>query len=106
MRKNPRIGGGGAADHHGVTAGFTDHASGVFGMVDVAVADDGNFHGLLDGGYDAPVGGAGVTLGAGAGMDSNGFDADALRHFRNVDGDDGIFVPAGAEFDGQRNFYR
>src|SRR2546421_5882816 len=31
--------------------------------------------------------------------------ADAFGHFRDVDGNDGIFVPAGAELDGQRNFH-
>src|SRR5438034_9494001 len=38
-------------------------------------------------------------------MHGDGFHADAFGHFRDVDGNDGIFVPAGAELDGQRNFH-
>ena len=104
LGKNPRVGGGGAADHDGGATGLVDHARGVFGLVDVAVADDGDFHGLLDGGDDAPVRGAGVALLAGARMDGNGFDPNAFRHFGDVDGNDGIFVPAGAQFNSERNF--
>src|ERR1700680_4642267 len=100
LPKNPGIGGGGAADHDGVAAGFADHALGVFGRVDVAIADDGNFHRLLHGGNDTPVGGACVALNARARMDSDAFDAEAFRHFGDLDGNDGVFVPAGAEFDG------
>ena len=59
---------------------------------------------MLDGGDNAPVGGAGVALFASARVDGDGFDADALRHFRDVDRNNGIFVPAGAKLDSQRNF--
>ena len=48
LPKNPRIGGRSATDHHGIAICFAHHAGGVFGRVDVAIADDGNFHGLLD----------------------------------------------------------
>src|SRR5436309_3487784 len=79
-----------AAHHDGVAAGFAHHSNGVFGLVDVTVADHGNIHGLLDGGDNAPVGGAGVALFASARVDGDGFDADALRHFRDVDRNNGI----------------
>src|SRR5713101_2654926 len=105
LGEDPGVVGGGAPDHDGVAAGFADHARGVFGLVDVAVADDGNFHRLLDGADEAPVGSAGVTLRARARMDGDAFDADAFGHFRDVNGDDGVFVPAGAQLDSQRNFH-
>src|SRR5204862_6086833 len=105
LGKNPRVGGGGAADHDGVAAGFAHHARGVFRLVDVAVADHGNLHGLFDGGDDAPVGGAGVALRARARMRGNGFDANAFRHFRDVHRNNGIFVPARAQLDGQWNLH-
>src|SRR5450432_4138088 len=92
LGKNPGVGGGGAADHDGVATCFLDHAGGVFGSVDVAVADDGNLDGLLDAGDEGPVGVAGVALGAGAGVDGEAFYAGGLREFGDVDGDDGIFV--------------
>jgi len=57
---------------------------------------------LLDAGDEIPVGAAGITLGASTGMDGNAFDADGFGHLGDVDGDDGIFIPAGAEFDGER----
>ena len=39
-------------------------------------------------------------------MDGDGFDADALGHLGNLDRDNIIFIPAGTNFDGKRNFYR
>src|SRR6202790_1863692 len=104
LPKDPRIGGGGAADHDGIAAGFADHALGVLGRVNVAIADDGNFHRLLHGGNDTPVGSACVALQPRARMDSDAFDAEAFRHFGDLDGNDGVFVPAGAEFDGYPDF--
>src|SRR5271163_2158539 len=105
LGEDPGIGGGGAADHHGVAASFAHHARGVFWGVDVAVANHGNSYGLLDGGDDVPVGGAGVTLGAGARVDSHAFDAYGFGEFRDLHGDDGVFVPPSAQFDGEGNFY-
>src|SRR5258707_6656651 len=103
--KGPGIGGGGAADHDGVAAGLPHHALGVFRRVDVAIADDGNAHGLLDGGDEIPVGLAGVALHARARVDGDGFDADGFRKLGDVNGYDGILVPAGAQLDGERDFY-
>jgi len=105
LRENPRVGGGRAADHYGVAAGLLDHALGIFGHVDVAITDYGNAYGLLDGGDDVPVGLAGVALHACARVDGDAFDADGFGEPGDVDRDDGIFVPAGAELDGQRNLY-
>src|SRR5580692_2817555 len=103
LPKNPGIAGGGAADHDSVTAGLADHAFGVFWRVDVAISDDGNFHRLLHSGNDTPVGGACVALQARAWVDSDAFYADAFRHFGDLDGNDGVLVPASAKLDGQRN---
>src|SRR5258706_6696509 len=105
LRENPGIGGGGAANHYGVATGLLDHALGIFGSVDVAIANNGNADGLLDGGDDVPVGLAGVTLHARAWVDGDGFDTDGFGELGDVDRDDGVFVPAGAELDGERNFY-
>src|SRR5260221_5208083 len=105
LGKDPGIGGGGAADHDGVAAGLPHHALGVFRRVDVAIADDGNAHGLLDGGDEIPVGLAGVALHARARVDGDGFDADGFRELGDVNGYDGILVPAGAQLDGERDFY-
>src|SRR5258706_6442433 len=105
LGKDPGIGGGGAADHDGVAAGLPLHALGVFRRVDVAIADDGNAHGLLDGGDEIPVGWAGVALHARARVDGDGFDADGFRELGDVNGYDGILVPAGAQLDGERDFY-
>ena len=65
----------------------------------------GMLYGLLDAGDELPVGGAAVALGAGARVDGDGFDACCLGQLGDVDGDDGVFVPAGAELDGERDFY-
>src|SRR4030088_37896 len=100
LGEDPGIGGGGAADHHGVAAGLLHHALGVFGRIDVAVADYGNADGLLYRGDDAAVGLAGVALHTRARVDRDGFDADGFGEFGDVDGDDGVFVPTGAELDG------
>src|SRR4029077_7248920 len=89
-----------------IAAGDAYDARGVFGSVDVAVTNDGNAHGLLDGRDEVPVGGASVALGAGARVNGYGFDARFLCQLGNVYGDDGVFVPAGAELDGERDFHR
>ena len=103
LGENPGIGRRGTADHHGVASGFFDDARGIFGRLNVAVADHGNLHGLLYGGDDFPVGAAGVALLAGARVHGNGFDADAFGEFCYFDGNDGVFVPTGAQFDGEWN---
>src|ERR1700675_136500 len=92
LRKNPRVGGGSAADHHGVAAGLLDHALGVFGSIDVAIANYGDANGLLDGEDDVPVGVAGVALHARARVDRDSFHADGLGEFGDVNRDDGVFV--------------
>ncbi len=87
LAEDPGIGTGAAADHDGVAVGFADHADGVFGRDDIAVAD----HGDLDGGFDfgdaGPIGLAGVALLAGAGMQGDGLEAAILGEFRHGDGD-------------------
>ena len=68
LAEDPGVGGRGAADHDGVAAGGVDHGGGVFGRADVAVADDRNVDGVLDGGDVLPAGLAGVAVLAGAGV--------------------------------------
>src|ERR1019366_1418564 len=48
LAEDPGIGGCGAADHDGVASRFGDHGGGVLGRPNVAVADDGNFSGVLE----------------------------------------------------------
>src|SRR5277367_3445763 len=103
LRENPGVGGGGAADHDGVATGFLDDARGVHGRLNIAVANHGNLHGLLYGGDDFPVGAAGVALLAGARVHGDSFDAYAFGEFRDLDGHDGVFVPASAKLDRERN---
>src|SRR5260370_42320241 len=105
LGKDPGIGGGGAANHDGVAAGLRHHALGVFGRVDVAIADYGDAHGFLDRSDDVPVGLAGVALHARARMHRHSFHTDGFGKLGNIDGDDGVFVPAGAQLNGERNFY-
>src|SRR3984893_15670901 len=106
LRKNPGVGGGGAADHDGVAASLPHHALGVFRSIDIAITDDGNADALLDGGDDVPVSLAGIALHARARVNGNGFDADGLGELGDVNRYDGVFVPTCAELDGKRNFYR
>src|SRR5271163_87331 len=103
LRENPRVSGGSTADHYRVAAGFFYDTFGIHGRLNIAIADHGNLHGLLYGGDNFPVGAAGVALLAGAGVYGDSLDAHACREFRDFDGDDGGFVPAGAQLDGQGN---
>src|SRR5271169_6913201 len=104
LPENPGVGGGSAANHHGVAAGFANHPLGVFGSIDVTITNDGNSHRLLHGGDDAPVGSARIALQARARVHGDAFDADVFRHFCDFDRHDRIFVPAGSQLDGQGNF--
>src|SRR5580658_278381 len=99
LPKNPGVGGRSAADHHGVAAGFADHPFGVFRRVDVAIADDGNLHRLLHGGDDAPVSRASVALRSRARVDRDAFDSHVFSHLSDLNRDDGLVVPPGAELD-------
>src|SRR5260221_7886861 len=80
LGKDPGVGGGGAADHYGVAAGLSDHTRSVFGMVDVAIADDRDFDGLLDGGDKTPVGGGFLALLARAGVDGEVHDGNCFGY--------------------------
>ena len=53
----------------------------------------------------APIRRACIALHARARMNGDRFDPDLFRHARHIHGDDIVFVPAGANFDGQRNLY-
>ena len=88
LAEDPGIGGRGAADHDGVAVGGVDHGGGVLGSADVAVADDGDAHGVLDGGDVLPAGLAGVAVLAGAGVQGDGVEAAVLGEARELDADD------------------
>src|SRR5271165_171983 len=103
LAENPWVSSSSAANHHRVAPRFSYDTLGIHGCLHVAVADDGNLHGLLYGGDQVPVGAAGVTLRAGARVHGDGLDTGRFGELRDLDGHDGGFVPAGAEFDGQRN---
>src|SRR5579872_6906936 len=62
LAENPRIIGSGAANHHGVAAGFAEHAHGVLRRIDIAVADHRHAHGALDVTNHVPIGAPGVAL--------------------------------------------
>ena len=103
MAEDPGIGGGGAADHDGIAAGFRDEGAGVFGGADVSIADDGDVDGSFDFGDVFPAGLAGVALFAGAGVDSDGVEAGVLGEFGEGNADDVVVVPAEAVLDGEGN---
>ena len=98
LAEDPGVVTGGAADHDGVAGGLFDHADGIFGSDDIAVADDGDFDSVLDLGDAYPIGFASVTLLAGARVESEGGKANIFGHFGGFDMDELIVVPAGAEF--------
>jgi len=55
LGKNPGIAEGGPADHDRVTPGTFHHPDGVFGVFNIAVADDRDFKDLFDPGDKSPV---------------------------------------------------
>ena len=103
LRKNPWIGRRGTPDHHRVATSLFRDACGVFGRVDIAIPDDRNFDRLLDARDQVPIGAATVALSPRAWMDGYTLHPDGLRHFGHIHGHNGIFVPAGAQLDGQWN---
>src|ERR1017187_9298762 len=96
LAEDPGIGTGAAADHDGVPIGFADHADGVLGRDDIAIADHGDPDGGLDGGDAVPIGLTGVALLAGARMQGDGVEPAILGELRHGDGDQIVVVPAGA----------
>src|SRR5208282_3502937 len=94
LPENPRVSGGGTADHDSVATCLADHALRVFRRVDIAVTDDRNLHSLLHCGNNAPVGGAGIALQARAWMHGDAFDSYVLGHLSDLDRDDRVFIPS------------
>src|SRR4051812_31667252 len=80
LAENPRVAWGGAADHNGVAASLRDHGAGIFGRADIAIADDGNLHGVFNGGDPFPASVPAVSLLAGAGVEGDGGQAAAFCH--------------------------
>jgi hypothetical protein len=72
---------------------------------DVAVSDDWNLDGLLDGGDPFPARVAAVALLAGASVQSNRAQAAALGDVSQFHADDFVVVPSGAEFHGEGDFH-
>ncbi len=103
LAEDPRVRGGGAADHDAVAAGVLEHAHGVFGAEDVAVAHYGNRDGLLEGGDQVPVGVPGVALRASAAVQRDALQADVFGDAADLAADDVVVVPAGAELAGERD---
>src|SRR5579872_172555 len=106
LAEDPRIRRSAAADHDGVASGLRDHGAGVFGRTDVAVADDGNLHGVFDGGDPLPSSLAAVAHLASAGVKRNGGESAILGHAGQLDADDFFIVPSGAKFHGEGNLHR
>ena len=108
LTEDPGVVTGGAADHDCIAVSKFEHADGVFRRDDIAVADDGDFDGGFDLGDTGPIGFAGVALLAGARVEGEGGEADVLGHFGDLDVDEFIVVPTGAELhregDGDRRF--
>jgi len=78
-------------------------ARGVFRRIDIAVADDGHFYGLLDAGDEIPVGAAGYNPGREYGMDGQRLRRRWIRPSWRRRRRRWNFIPAGAEFDGERD---
>src|SRR5262249_33528222 len=76
---------------------------GVLGSADVAVADDGDADGVLDGGDVLPAGLAGVSVFACAGVEGAGVEAAVFGHLGELDADDVGVVPSHAELYGEGN---
>ena len=100
LLKDPGIRHRGAANHHAAHGGAGFAHFDIDAAGEVAVADDGDLHGLGAFADDIPVGEAGVALGAGAAMDGDGLDAAILQQPADVGGIDGGGVPADADLGG------
>ena len=74
--------------HDGVAAGGVDHGGGVLGGADVAVADDGDAHGVFHGGDVLPARLAGVAVLAGARVQGDCVEAAVLGEAGEVYADD------------------
>ena len=96
-RKIHGFGGSAAADHHRVAAGLRNHGGSVFRRAHIAVADDGNCHRVLHRGNPLPVRLSAVALLAGASVQGDRSQPAVLGHLREVDVDNFLVAPAGAE---------
>src|SRR4029077_576972 len=83
LAEDPWIGAGPAPNHYGIAARLAYHPQGIFGRPNIAIADDGYLHSLLDGANQAPTRRSAISLRARSGMYRNGLHADSFRHPRN-----------------------
>ena len=100
VAKDPRVAECGAADHQAGAVGLfadTDH---IVRAADVTIADDGDRELCGDFGDEWPVGVAAVALHFGATVNGECLCAFALDDVADFAGDDGIVVPASADFSG------
>ena len=90
-----------ATAHDAVAGGFPQHAQTVGGAEDIPAADDGHRQCRFQLGDQTPVGLAGKSLAAGAGMQNDGIRA--LRHgdAGDLQEVDGLGIPAGPQLDRQ-----
>lgn len=103
IAEDPGVTEGTAADHEAGAAGDVQHALGVFGGADIAIADDGDFVDGSDDLSDAVEAGlAGEAHLRGAAMNGDEGDAGLFETFGEVRGDDGGVIPTEAELAGER----
>ncbi len=108
VAKKPRLAKGAAGDHDAVAAGDGDHVGGVVGGGDVAVADDGNvgvvLFDRLNHCGDAFEANRGFEFhGGGAAVHGDHAGARVAEAWWQGVGDDGVVVPAQADFGGDRH---
>src|SRR5580700_9304119 len=97
LPENPRISRRSSTDHHRVATRLPPHPLRVFRRIYIAITNYGNLHRLLNGRDDRPVSGAGITLRARARVHGYTFDSHVFGHLSNLDRDDRVLIPSGAE---------
>lgn len=97
--ENKRVDGAAPADHEGITVGFFEHAVGIVGSEDIAVANDGDAEDRFGISDELPLGGRAVAVEFGAGMEGEEPDA-AFLCGQEVFLEEGKIFKAGAHFDG------
>ena len=103
LGEQPRPAEAAAADDHPVAAGGAQHAERIERLPDVAVAEDGDADVRLQLGDRRPVGVAGVELGGGAGVETDGGRAFGLGDFARVTEGEQVVVDALADLHRHRH---
>ena len=103
LAEDPGVRRRGAADHDGIASGFGNHANGILWRANVTIANNRDAHGLFHIADYAPIRCAAIALHASARMNGDCFDAGLLGHLGDVNCDDIVLVPAGTNFDRERD---